>query len=239
MVLPWLVPVLAPVGTSTDNCLTRNEWICGEYYSSRAGELRDALVQHLGLVVSSVLLGLLLAFPLALLATRYRRSEGVVVGLSTAIYTIPSLALFSLLVPFTGLGATTVVLGLGLYSLTILVRGFLDGFAAVPGDVLESARGMGYDGRRLLWRVQLPLALPTIMASLRVATVSAVALTTVGAILDQGGLGDLIVEGRFTDFRAQVLATSVLCVALAVTLDLLLVLTTRVLTPWTRARDRV
>ena len=232
--LPWLVPVLAPVETSVDNCLTRNEWICGAYYSSRASELGDALLQHIGLVLGSVTLGLALALPLALLATRYRRLEGPVVGLSTAIYSIPSLALFSLLVPATGLGVTTVVLGLGLYSLTILVRGFLDGFAAVPGSVLEAARGMGYAGRRMLWRVQLPLALPTVMASLRVATVSAVALTTVGAILDVGGLGDLIVEGRNTDFKAQVLTTSVLCVVLAVVLDLALVLATRLLTPWTR-----
>ena len=217
-----------------DNCLTRNEWICGRYYTDRAGILTQALLQHLGIVVTSVLLGLVLAFPLALLARRYRSLEGLVVGTTTAIYTIPSLALFSLLVPLTGLSVETVVIGLGLYSLTILVRGFLDGLASVPADVLESARGMGYAGRRMLWGVQLPLALPTIMAALRVATVSAVALTTVGSILDYGGLGDLLIEGNDTYFKAQVLATSVLCVLLAVALDLLLVGVTRTLTPWAR-----
>jgi len=228
-----VLALVAPA--SSDNCLTRNEWICGKYYSSRAGDLTDALVQHVGIVVASVLLGLAVAVPLALLARRYRRFEGVIVGTTTAIYTIPSLALFSLLVPLTGLGVTTVVIGLGLYSLTILVRNMLEGLAGVPAEVRESALGMGYGRRRMLWRVEVPLALPAIMAGLRVATVSAVALTTVGAILDYGGLGDLLVDGTTTDFKAQVLATSVLCVLLAVALDLLLVGLQRLLTPWTRA----
>jgi osmoprotectant transport system permease protein len=227
-----VLPLVAPA--SSDNCLTRNEWICGKYYSSRAGDLTDALVQHIGIVVASVLLGLAIAVPLALLARRYRKLQGLIVGTTTAIYTIPSLALFSLLVPLTGLGLTTVVIGLGLYSLTILVRNILEGLAGVPADVRESAVGMGYARVRMLWRVEVPLALPAIMAGLRVATVSAVALTTVGAILDYGGLGDLLVDGTRTDFRAQVLATSVLCVLLAVVLDLLLVTVQRMLTPWTR-----
>jgi len=227
-----VLPSVAP--SSLDNCLTRNEWICGRYYSSRAGDLADALVQHVEIVVVSVLLGLAVAVPLALLARRYRKLEGLIVGATTAIYTIPSLALFSLLVPVTGLGLTTVVIGLGLYSLTILVRNILEGLRAVPADVRESALGMGYAARRLLWRVEVPLALPAIMAGLRVATVSAVALTTVGAILDYGGLGDLLVDGTQTNFQAQVLATSVLCVLLAVALDLLLVAVQRMLTPWTR-----
>ncbi len=196
--------------------------------------MSQALLQHLGIVVASVLLGLALALPLALLARRYRRLENLVLGTTTAIYTIPSLALFSLLVPVTGLGLETVVLGLGLYSLTILVRNVLDGLAGVPADVRESAVGMGYGAGRLLLRVELPLALPTIMAGIRVATVSAVALTTVGAILDYGGLGDLLIAGKQSNFKAQVLATSVLCVLLAIALDLLLVALQRALTPWTR-----
>lgn len=217
-----------------DNCLVRNEWICGTYLSDRADLLAHALGQHVLRVVISVGIGMVLALPLALLARRYRRLQGLVVGVTTAIYTIPSLALFSLLVPLTGLGPSTVVLGLALYSLTILVRGILDGLSGVPADVIESARGMGHDARSLLWRVEFPLALPTVMASLRVATVSTVALTTVGAILDYGGLGDLLISGRNENFRAQVLTTSVLCVALAVVLDLLLVALTRMATPWTR-----
>ena len=202
------------------------------YYRTRSQELQDALVQHVEIVLTSVLLGLAIAIPLALLARRYRRLEGFIVGTTTAIYTIPSLALFSLLVPITGLEHKTVIIGLSLYTLTILVRAILDGLASVPADVRESALGVGYDARRMLWRVEIPLALPAFMSGLRVATVSAVALTTVGSILDYGGLGNLILED--STFKAQVLAGSVLCVTLAVTLDVLLVLAQRVLTPWAR-----
>jgi len=231
-VTPSLVPTPSSVhALAVDNCLTRNDWICGAYFSSsRVDALQTALLQHIGIVVASVVLGFVIAFPLALLGRRYRKLEALVVGTSTAIYTIPSLALFSLLVPLTGLGVETVVLGLGLYSLTILVRSMID----VPDDVRESALGMGYAPARLLWRVELPLALPTIMGGVRVATVSAVALTTVGAILDYGGLGSLLIEGSSTNFKAQVLFTSFMCVALAVALDLLLVGLQRALTPWRR-----
>ncbi|MCW2857090.1 MAG: binding-protein-dependent transport system inner rane component [Marmoricola sp.] len=226
-----MVPLLAP--TSLDNCLTRNDWICGLYYSTRAGDLQTALVQHIGIVLASVSLGLVVAIPLALVARRYRRLEGIIVGTTTAIYTIPSLALFSLMVPFTGLGHRTVLIGLGLYSLTILVRAVLDGLDAVPDEVRESALGMGYNPRTMLLRVEVPLAVPAFMSGLRVAMVSAVALTTVGSILDYGGLGNLILEDP--TFKAQVLAGSVLCVALAVSLDIVLVVIQRLLTPWTRA----
>lgn len=230
--VPQFVPPLDVAFGFGESCLTRNEWICGKYYDTRSAELQDALLQHVQTVLASVLLGLVMAIPLALVARRYRVLEGLIVGATTAIYTIPSLALFSLLVPMTGFGFETVVIGLGLYSLTILVRAILDGLGSVPADVKESAVGMGYGPVRLLLRVEAPLALPAFMSGLRVATVSAVALTTVGSILDFGGLGDLILEDR--TFKAQVLAGSVLCVALAITLDVILVLTQRILTPWTR-----
>ncbi|MDQ3615326.1 MAG: ABC transporter permease [Actinomycetota bacterium] len=216
--------------------MVRNEWICGEYLRSRSSELGEAIVQHVWITVLSVAIGLFIAFPLALLARRYRRLEWFVVGTTTALYTIPSLALFSLLLPVTGLTATTVVVGLVLYSLTILVRNLLEGLRAVPSDVRESAIGMGYSNRRLLLRVELPLALPSVMAGLRVATVSTVALTTVGAIIGYGGLGNLLFQAVNTQFRPQVLAAGVLCVVLAVTFDLLLVALQRVLTPWARTK---
>ena len=221
-----------------DNCLTSNDWICGRYYSSRASELASAIGQHLLIVLVSVALGFVIAFPLALLARRYRKLEWSVTGTTTAIYTIPSLALFSLLVPLSGLSITTVIIGLALYSLTVLVRALLDGLRAVPADVKESAIGMGYSPGRMLMKVELPLALPSMMAGLRVATVSAVALTTVGAIVGYGGLGGLLIEGNDSDFKAQVLATSVLCVLLAISLDLILVGVQRVLTPWSRTAAR-
>ena len=223
----------APVG---DNCLVRNEWICWEYLTSRQDQLTDALVQHVWITVVSVLIGLVVALPLALLARRYRKLEGPVVGTTTALYTIPSLALFALLLPITGLTATTVVVGLVLYSLTILVRNVIEGLASIPPDVVEAARGMGYGSGRLLFAVELPLALPSVMAGLRIATVSTVALTTVGAIVSYGGLGNLLLEAVNTQFRPQVLTASVLCVLLAVVFDLVLVGTEKAMTPWTRTR---
>jgi osmoprotectant transport system permease protein len=181
-----------------------------------------------------VLLGVVVAFPLALLARRLPRLESTILGVSTGIYTIPSLALFPLLVPFTGLSASTVVIGLALYALTILVRAILEGLRAVPDEVRESATGLGYGATKLLFRVELPLALPVIMAGLRVAAVSTVALTTVGSLVAYGGLGNLIKDGVLTNFRAELFTASVLCVVLAVVLDVVLVLAQRVLTPWTR-----
>lgn len=216
------------------NCLVRNDWICPEYIRTRSAILAQAVSEHVWITVVSVLLGLVIAFPISLLARRYRRLEWFIVGTTTAIYTIPSLALFSLLLPWTGLTSTTVVIGLVLYSLTILVRNMLEGFRGVPAEVRESALGMGYGRTRLLFRVEVPLALPSIMAGLRVATVSTVALTTVGAIVGYGGLGNLLFEAVDTQFRPQVLTASVLCVLLAVTFDLLLVGAQWVLTPWAR-----
>jgi len=212
----------------------RNEWVCGEYLSSRRGEIWDALVQHTVITVVSVLLGIAVAVPVALVARRWRWLEQLVLGASTVVYTVPSLALFSLLLPFTGLSATTVVVGLVLYSLTILVRAIVGGLAAVPEAVVEAARGMGYGERRLLWQVRVPLALPTVMAGVRVAAVSTVALTTVGAVVGYGGLGDLIYQGLRTLFKPQVLTASVLCVALALAVDLVLLGAQRLATPWRR-----
>jgi osmoprotectant transport system permease protein len=215
-------------------CYVDNDWLCGQYWSDYRPDLAEATVQHVWITVVSVLVGLAVAVPLALLARRHPTVESVVVGGTTIIYTIPSLALFSLLLPFTGLSATTVIIGLALYSLTILVRNVLAGLRSVPPDVVESARGVGYSSLRLLTRVELPLALPVIMAGLRVATVSTVALVTVGSIVSYGGLGNLLLRAVGTQFKAQILAASLLCVLLAVALDLVLVLAARLMTPWTR-----
>jgi osmoprotectant transport system permease protein len=218
------------------SCYSRqvNAWWCPDYLADRQDELVSATLEHLSITAAAVLLGLLLALPLALLARRYAALEATVLGVSTGLYTIPSLALFPLLLPFTGLTATTVVIGLALYSLTILVRNILEGLRAVPEDVRESATGLGYSPVGLLVRIELPLALPVLMAGLRIATVSTVALTTVGAILSYGGLGNLLASGVTEDFKAQIAAASVLCVLLALALDLLLLGVQRVLTPWTR-----
>ncbi|MFJ6017402.1 ABC transporter permease [Streptomyces sp. NPDC092952] len=219
-----------------ENCLVANDWICGEYLRSRSQELTDATVQHIWITAVSVVIGLLVAFPLALLARRGRRFAAPVLGLTTVLYTIPSLALFSLLLPLFGLSAALVVTGLVLYSLTVLVRNILAGLEAVPPEAKEAARGMGYGPVRLLWEVELPLAMPALMAGVRIATVSTIALTTVGSIVGRGGLGNLIGDALPSFFKAQVLTASVLCVLLAVVADLLLLGVQRLLTPWTRIR---
>lgn len=223
--------------TQSQSCLRANDWICGEYVTTRAGDLADATLSHITLTVASVLLGLVLAMPLALVARRYARLENVILGATTILYTIPSLAMFSILVAFTGLTPTTTIIGLGLYSLTILVRNTLAGLRAVPADAREAAVGLGYGPTRLLFRIELPLALPVIMAGLRVATVSTVALVTIGSIVGSGGLGNLLAEGIRTTFNAQVLASSVLCVLLAIAFDLFIVASQRAMTPWTRGRS--
>ncbi|MGW0120569.1 ABC transporter permease [Streptomyces sp. NPDC003327] len=221
-----------------DDCLARNEWICGAYLSTRSEILADAAAQHLRLTAVSVALAVLLALPLALAARRWRWAAGPVLGVTTVLYTIPALAMFSLLLPLYGLSASLVVAGLVLYSLTLLVRNLLAGLRAVPEETRQAARGLGYGPVRLLLTVELPLALPAAMAGLRIATVSAVSLVTIGAIVGHGGLGNLIYAGMNTYFKAQVLTASALCVLIAVAADLLLLGAQRLLTPWTRAQPR-
>lgn len=221
---------------ASGNCMVANDWICGEYLRTYRQELTDATVQHIWITAASVAIGLLVAFPLALVARRWRLLAGPVLAVTTILYTVPSLAMFSLLLPLFGISPSLVVTGLVLYSLTILVRNILAGLAAVPEDVREAARAMGYGPLRLLFAVELPLALPALMAGLRIATVSTVALTTVGAIIDYGGLGNLLVSGISSNFKAQVLAASVLCVVIALAADALLLGVQWLITPWTHRR---
>jgi osmoprotectant transport system permease protein len=234
------VTLLAASGISIQpSCYSRlvNKWYCTAYLKDRHSDLTGALGQHLQITAWSLLLGILIAFPMALVARRLPRLQGLILGTSTMIYTIPSLALFPLLVPFTGISMKTVVIGLALYALTILVRSMLAGLTGVPEEVRESATGLGYGRLRLLFRVELPLALPVIMAGIRVATVSTVALTTVGTLVSYGGLGNLIANGVQEDFKAEILAASVLCVVLAVVLDAIVVVVQWTVTPWTHRRQ--
>ncbi|MCW2667034.1 MAG: binding-protein-dependent transport system inner rane component [Frankiales bacterium] len=215
-----------------------NPWVSLSYLRDNSDAVVAATVAHIELTVISVALGLLLAVPLGVLARRYRWLAGPVLGATGVIYTIPSLALFAVLAPITGLTRTTVVIGLTAYTLLVLVRNVLAGLAGVPEDVREAARGMGMSPARVLLSVDLPLALPAVLAGLRVATVSTVALVTVGVVVSNGGLGQLILEGFNSNlYRAQILTASVLCVLLALVADLLLLGLERLLTPWARARS--
>jgi osmoprotectant transport system permease protein len=212
-----------------------NPWISLDYARDNADAILAATRQHVTLTLVSVALGLLLAVPLALLARRYRRLETPVVGFTGLLYTIPSLALFAVLAPFTGLSATTVVIGLTAYTLLVLVRNLLAGLDGVPEDVREAARGMGVGPVRMLTRVELPLALPTVIAGLRIATVSTVALVTVGVVVGHGGLGQLLFAGFNNNlYRAQIFTATALCVLLALVADALLLGLERLLTPWSR-----
>lgn len=149
---------------SAANCLVANDWVCGEYFRTRGQDLVDATLQHIGITVAAVVIGVLIAFPLAVLAHRRRAFAAPVLAVTTLFYTIPSLAMFSLLLPLFGLSAALVITGLVLYSLTILVRNTLAGLDAVPEEAREAATGMGYGPWRLLWEVEVPLALPALLA---------------------------------------------------------------------------
>jgi len=212
-----------------------NPWFDPSYVIDNWTTILRYLGEHVRLTVLAVLLGAVIALPLALLARRSRFLAGPVLALSTVVYTIPSLAMFAFIFPFTGLSSTTVLVGLVAYSLVILVRNFLAGLQGVPDDVREAARGMGYGPARLFVQVDLPLALPSFMAGLRIATVSTVALTTVGVLVGHGGLGQLIVGGFNANFyRAEIVTGTIGCVLLALLADLLLAGTERLLTPWAR-----
>ena len=214
-----------------------NPWFDLSYVIDNRESITRLLVEHVQLTVAAVVLGALIALPLAVLARRSRWLAGPVLGLSTLIYTIPSLAMFAFIFPFTGLSSTTVLIGLVAYSLVILVRNFLAGLEGVPDDVREAAKGMGYGAVRRFVRVDLPLALPAFMAGLRIATVSTVALTTVGVLVGHGGLGQLITGGFNANFyRAEIVTGTIGCVVLALVADVLLAGVERLLTPWTRVR---
>jgi osmoprotectant transport system permease protein len=211
-----------------------NPWFSWSYVTDNQAILLEATLQHINLTVVSVAIAFALALPLALVARRWRRAAGPILGVSGALYAIPSLALFVALAPTLGLRARTAIVGLVMYALLILIRNILTGLQDVPDDVREAARGMGYSPARMLIGVELPLALPAIVAGLRVATVSTIGLATIGAYVGSGGLGALIFEGFNNFYRAEIMTASILCVLLAVVADLLFVGVQRILTPWAR-----
>ena len=194
-------------------------WVRWDWIARNGDDITSALRQHAELTALAVALGLALAVPLALVSRRWRRTEGALLAVLGVLYTIPSLALFALLVPLYGLSRLTAEIGLVGYTLLILVRNILAGLEAVPADVREAATGMGYGPARRLIEVELPLAAPVVVAGIRIATVTTVGLVTVTAVIGQGGLGALIIEGINRDFRTPVVVGSVLSVAMAVVAD--------------------
>ena len=211
-----------------------NPWFSWQYVHDNRDALLAALREHASLTAEAVVIAAVVAIPLAVFAYWYRRLSGPILALSGVLYTIPSLALFAVLAPFVGIGRLTVLIGLVLYALMMIVRNSLAGLNQVPEDVLDAARGMGYGRFARLLRIELPLAVPGILTGLRLATVSTVALTTVGILVGHGGLGQLINAGFHANYRAEIGTATVTAVLLALLLDLVLVGTGRLLTPWTR-----
>ena len=209
-----------------------NSWIWWAWIPDHQHEIYAYLREHMELTALSVAFGLVIALPLAVVSARHRAVAAVVVPTVNALYTIPSVALLGLLLPITGTGREPAVIALTLYSLVILVRNAIEGLRGVPADVLDAADGMGYTRRRRLLRVELPLALPAIVAGIRLATVSTIGLVTVTFIVDQGGLGRFIQDGYQRDFHTPLVVGIVLSVALAVVADVLLVRAERAFTPW-------
>jgi osmoprotectant transport system permease protein len=192
--------------------------------------------EHVVLTLIGVGFGILIAFPVTLLIHRRRRLIGPVLGVAGILYAIPSLALFGLLIPVTGIGLVTAEIALVSYTLLILIRNGLAGLDGVAPEIVEAATGMGHTRIQRLWRVQLPLAVPVIIAGLRIATVTTIGLVAVTALIGQGGLGFVIITigiNRF--FPTAILVGVGLSVLLAVLADRGLVLAERALTPWARA----
>ena len=205
-----------------------------DWIASHLDEFAFRLGEHVELTVIAVGVGFVIAFALSLLILRVPRTEGPITWITGTLYTIPSLALFALLIPYTGLTNLTAEIGLVGYTLLIFINNIVRGIRGVPADVREAAVGMGYTPREVLWRIELPLAAAVIIAGTRVATVSTIGLVTVTALIGQGGFGFLILIGLQRFFTTELIAGAVLSVALAVVADALLVLLQRRLTPWAR-----
>jgi osmoprotectant transport system permease protein len=229
-------PVIPDFGTGSA-CETENHAFCWGWVEDHWGDtLQPALVQHLKLAVIAVVIGFVLAFASALLARHYRKLDQPIGLFTDFLYTIPSLALFQLLVPITGLTVTTVEVALVAYTLLILYRNILEGFRAVPEEAQEAARGMGLTTFQTLVRVELPLALPSIIAGLRIATVSTISIATIAAFVIPEGLGRPIFIGITQDiFKTEIIAAGGLAIILALAADAIIVLVGRALTPWRRA----
>lgn len=211
--------------------LIRWDWV-----GDHASEIGSRVFEHVELTVIAVVIGFAIAFPLAILAHRRRWTYAPITWVAGVLYTIPSLSLFVVLVPITGLSATTVEIGLVSYTLLILIRNTVAGLGSVPEDALDSARGMGFSSRQMLWHVELPLALPVMMAGVRIATISTIGLVTVGSLIGRGGVGQFILEGLRTLFQTEIVLGAVLAAALAFLADGALSAVQRSLTPWAKGR---
>jgi osmoprotectant transport system permease protein len=221
-----------PRDRSGDLC-TERDGFCPDWIADNFDRYVDPFFEHVYLTVVSLGIGFAISFALALLAHRRRWLIGPITQVTGILYTLPSLAVFFLLLPITGRGKTTAIVALVAYTLLIIFRNVMTGLDNVPGETKDAGRGMGLTDRQLLWRVELPLALPEILAGLRIAATTTVGLATLAFFAGAGGLGAQI----FADinFKSNVVAAGGLAVVLAAALDALILLVQRAITPWTRA----
>ncbi|CAN5850790.1 MAG: ABC transporter permease [Chloroflexia bacterium] len=189
------------------------------YLFEQPERVLELTMEHIRLVGVSVLAATLIGVPLGILCTRIRWLESPILNMSGVLYTVPSLAFFAILIPYTGLGATTATLALALYSLLAIIRNTVAGIDDVPRATLDAARGMGMSGRQRLFLVELPLAIPVIFAGIRVATVSAIGIAVIAAVIGAGGLGRLVFDGLQRLDPDQVLAGAIMATLLALVSD--------------------
>lgn len=222
---------------SEASCVAENNTVCWGWAVDNIDRYVTPTLEHLVLVALSVVFGFLVAFGMALLSHRRRWLVPTFTGASGVLYTIPSIALFLLLLPITGRGNLTAVIALTLYTLQIIYRNIVTGLANVPEAAKDSGRGMGMTERQLLWRVELPLAVPEIIAGLRVATVSTVAIATLAVFAGGGGLGDQIYSAISQDaFKTGIVVPSLIAIAIAIAFDVIYIGAQRLLAPWRRVR---
>jgi osmoprotectant transport system permease protein len=217
-------------------CVGGNGLFCFGWAADNFDRYVGPFFRHLEIVAISVVAGFAIALALALFSHRHRALIPPVLGGTGVLYTIPSVAFFFLLLPITGFGLWTAVIPLTAYTLQIIYRNTLAGLANVPADAKDAGRGMGMSDRQLLWRVELPLATPEILAGLRIAIVSTVAIATLAFFAGAGGLGDPLIAQE--GFKTNIIIVGVLTVAMALALDLIVVLAQRFLMPWQRTRPR-
>lgn len=214
--------------------LNYDPWVNWGWLGSHVPLFESALQQHLSLTLFAVLGGLVISLPLGVVAHRWGVLRNPVLTVSGIFYSIPSIALFSLLIPYTGLTALTAEVGLIGYTVLILVRNVIVGLEAVPPDVIDAANGMGYRPLARLLRIELPLALPAIIAGIRIATVTTIGLVTITAVIGLGGLGQLILQGLIENFHTPLVVATVLSIVLALIADLTLAGVQRLAIPWGR-----
>lgn len=218
------------------SCVAENDTICLGWAWDNFDRYVDPTIEHLQLVVISVVLGFAIAFGLAMASHRFHWLVPPLTGFTGILYTIPSLAFFFLLIPVTGRGTDTAIIALTAYTLQIIYRNIVVGLNNVPDEAKDAGRGMGMTRRQLLWKVELPLAVPEIVAGVRIATVSTVAIATLAVFAGAGGLGSELYPG--ITFKTGVFVAGGLAILMAIAFDLLLVLAQRWLSPWRRAADQ-